>query len=454
MMKHANYRTNENKRYKGQDDRYAPTKLFQEIGVHSTLKDDGSISWPMDKYHPYELAAISSIKVYENDEQPLNSVDSNNIVLESIKELIKIQGSGKPIKPRELLSTVEKKAKELFQRPKKKRYLVTSLSIDKKLDTVLDINGVQIKSTTRKEFPFPDRLRNHPGFLASHVKSSDYEVISALTEEVTIHQAYDRSMRTINYLRGLWSFISSFSSFQIGWSIKPERTWIGKIQCSPIQTLHELDGSNLDEGYFYEPDYTEDIKLFKSKKWNIIETERLKIMELIDKLPFKVEIIELFSRYAIALDQSNLNVCLLMLWGILEKFTDTVGKAYDETIERTIWPYEEREISKQLLNHVRTQRNSFVHAGTGAPERDRECYTIKSFIDQHFDFLIRNVYMVGSLAEYGEFLSLPHSTDRLSKMCEKYSRALEIQKQMAEAADDQTFSTGVSITHSDTPAAP
>ena len=114
------------------------------------------------------------------------------------------------------------------------------------------------------------------------------------------------------------------------------------------------------------------------------------------------------------------------MWGLLEKMTDTVGANYDETIRRAVWVYKDRSYAKEALEGVRLRRNQFVHAAKSAEERDQFLYLIKSFVDPHLLYLLRNDVAVGALEEYGAHLSLPIEPEVLEKQRRQRSHALRL----------------------------
>jgi hypothetical protein len=209
----------------------------------------------------------------------------------------------------------------------------------------------------------------------------------------------------------------------------PKRQWIGRIHPGPVHTPHNPDGSLIGTMYWYEPDYVEDAPLFRPDYggWDAAERKRLWASNAIAATPFADDLIRLFARYAVALDQTNLNVAFLMLWSLLEKITNTVGGNYDETIKRATFLDRDRSISKQMLSQMRWRRNQFVHTASSTSDRDQLCYITKSYVDRQLLHLLNNDFGVESLAEHGDFLGLPHSTKRLAQLRQWHSRAYDMQ---------------------------
>ena len=198
---------------------------------------------------------------------------------------------------------------------------------------------------------------------------------------------------------------------------------------APIQTLHDEDGKLVTDGYWYNPNFTEDAPVFapRNKHRDLFSENTKWAIESIQKSPFRDELREVLLRYTNALDQSDLDVAFMKLWSLLEKITNTVGSNYDETIKRTIRFDVDHIEAKQILNQMRWRRNNFVHAANSASENDQLCSITKEFVDWHIENLLHNRFDVKSLSEYGEFLSLPRNESALTKMRDWYQRALEIE---------------------------
>ncbi len=322
---------------------------------------------------------------------------------------------------------MNQKAAEFFRGSTKPRFLVTSLSINDLPSSPIKLDGADVRFVDRSNFPFPANLLQHPGFLHNHITETKYKAISISTNQISVHQAFELGMNTLNYLRGVWNLQSTYKRRSIDFNTIPQRKWMADIHLGPLHTLHDDNNTNAEMPWWYEPDYVEDARCFDPPYgWKDFEEKRITATDAIEALPYKAELKRLLVRYTLALDQANLDVTFLMLWGLLEKITDSVGNNYDLTVQRAVWGYRDRAIAKEMLNQMRWRRNRFVHAGSSTADRDQLCYITKSFVDSHLVYLIRNTYKLNSIKEYAEFLSLPNSKERLMQMQEWYKTALEL----------------------------
>lgn len=161
------------------------------------------------------------------------------------------------------------------------------------------------------------------------------------------------------------------------------------------------------------------------KNWERFVANTNKLVEWIEKSDFRQELELLVNRYSSALHQSDLHVAFLLLWGILEKLTDTVGGSYETTIDRACRPFQEGKIAKQTLQQLQRRRNDFVHSGGKTAESQMLCYVMKYYVDYHLLSAIRNDYGVQSLEEHGRFLSLPTNRKSLEKLLSWYKLAIQ-----------------------------
>ncbi len=308
--------------------------------------------------------------------------------------------------------------------------LISSLSIENLPATSIRIRDCRISAIkgrgTRFQLPKVLTRRIRDDVIHRHLTFSKYQAVKVATRGRSIYEATENAFDALNLLRGLWTLFSTFgrSVFRLG-SSKPEP--IGAIYPGAIHTLHNLDGTPAHDIYWYEPEYTHDREVFVPKAgWAMVEKERRIAMRQIAHCPYGKDIEHLLMRYAEALDYANLDVAFLKMWSILEKITDTVGARYDETINRTAWIFHDRRSLKELLGHLRFCRNQYVHAAKSSSAREETAYLMKSVIDPHLLRLIRNSFRVGSLKEYGEFLTLPTNVGEIERKLSRLKRAQRI----------------------------
>ena len=236
----------------------------------------------------------------------------------------------------------------------------------------------------------------------------------------------NKALDALNLLRGLWTFREKLGRVTMHLGLHPQEP-VGIVHLGPIHTVHQPDGSPAIDNYWYEPDYIGDRPLFEPKKgWGELEKFRSWALGQMEKLNYKQELQELLVQFANAMDQTDPNTALLQLWCILERITDTIGGRYDDTINRALWPYKDRALIKEQLDHLRVRRNQYVHAAKESSEMEQTVYVAKSFVEEHLRRLISNDLVVESIREYGKFLSLPTNIETLKKRREHLDLAIQI----------------------------
>jgi len=419
--------------YKGTGDQHAPAAVLAELGQTASVTSEKGISWPLDSgFHQNRAVACGAAVVIDPDGNGLNESDARSIIWKAIAGVIRKQGGGRAIPPKDVLAHANRIAASHFRKRAADYVLVTSLSVESLPAKRIRMSGCEMAALAERgsRYLLPDALKSRSGddLLAMHLKSTEYITVRVKTAGRSIHEAADRALDAVNLLRGLWTLFATYGTWTFRFG-KTREDPIGVIHTGPVHTLHRPDGSPAENIFWFEPHYAGDRKLFRPKSgWPKLDKLRDWAVRRMSRLGHRQDLERLVMRYAQALDQSNLDVAFLQMWAILEKMTDTVGANYDETIRRAIWPFKDRQVAKETLEHLRFRRNQYVHAARSGQGRDQIVYMVKSFVDPHLVRLIRNDFEVESLAEYGEFLGLPAAMGTLEKRRDQLKRAIRLRK--------------------------
>ena len=226
---------------------------------------------------------------------------------------------------------------------------------------------------------------------------------------VTMPGRASSSRRETGTLRGIWN-LKLNSQTVARFSSGPPRP-VNEILAGAIHTVHRPDGSLVDpQTYWYEPTvrrYLPAVDL--TKKWDSITSEERVVRHRIRRSNYGANLASALSRYARALDGSDYESSFLKLWGLLEFLTHTESARYEDTIKRCLFATRDRELERQVLEHLRDRRNHSVHA---APSResfgDDLLYQLKGYVEWLLKFHLFSRPSFRSLADAAEFLSLPH----------------------------------------------
>ncbi|MCX7429335.1 MAG: hypothetical protein NTW96_27390 [Planctomycetia bacterium] len=378
----------------------------------------------------YHLVLRSAATILDEDGKELNETDTWSIVINAVHSAIVESGGRKPIDPQRFAHFANAIAAEYFRQPVRDFICVTTLSIKDLPVESIDITDcvVQKLSSRREEFRFPKVSNDFTADerFRKHHESTQYLRVVIEAKGHTAYEAINKALDALNLLRGLWTLCERLGRWSMHFGLHPHEP-IGIVHLGPIHTVHHPDGSPAIDNYWYEPDYVGDRPLFEPKKgWKEIEEFRSWALEQMKGLSYKQQLQELLAQFTNALGQSDPNTAFLQLWCILERITDTVGRRYDETIERTLWSYVDRASMKEQLEHLRLRRNLYVHAAESGSEMEQTVHVAKSFAEKHLLRLIRNDFDVASIGEYGKFLSLPTDVGTLKKQRERLDRAIRI----------------------------
>jgi hypothetical protein len=210
-MKHAFWRRADGAPHKQPNDKYAPSSLLATYGERATVNGQ-KISWPWHGLKEREIAIRASILIIGPDGKELNESDSKELVKESMHDVIRRLGGGKPIPPKHLLDSVNKRAIDFYKRPPIHRRLVTSISIRELPSSPVEFEKHQLTACNRESHPYPESLLENESFVSCHVERSEYHCIAVDTHQATASQAFDAAISAINVIRGIWMLLTSFQS--------------------------------------------------------------------------------------------------------------------------------------------------------------------------------------------------------------------------------------------------
>lgn len=426
------WRTPTGAAYKGQDNKHAPYDLLAQIGKLSSVNADGKVTY--DSLFPlrFEHAVLGSIILIDQDGRELNQQDSQDVLRKAMSSVIKKKDGKIPIDATALLRESDIKAAAFFQKEQEPFSLVTSVSIKSFPANQLSVNKCRVMPLkNRTHFPLPDQLRTVLSTDASQslVGRKQHQLVRVKTLGRSWSDAKERALDSLRLLCGLWNL---FGTKMGSWSLSfvpRKRTPLGVVHVGPYHTLHSKSGKSIGDLYWYETEYGEHPMPFEPHNgWANTEKLRRWALNKLRHSPYGSDLSRLIIRYASALSNPDLNVAFLQMWSILELITNSVGAKYEATVKRATWILPDRKLSKELLEYLRCYRNQYVHSARSSESSYQIAQLIKSIIDRHLLFLLRNDFRVESLEEYAACLSLPTSADQLKRRCELDRRALAILK--------------------------
>lgn len=108
--------------------------------------------------------------------------------------------------------------------------------------------------------------------------------------------------------------------------------------------------------------------------------------------------------YVRALDEKDSNIAFIKLWSALEYLTSPGNANYKLITRRCSFLYKEHEYHKQVLEHLRINRNQFVHDGESSTKSKKYCYQLQGYFKTLIDFHLAWTGDLKNLDEANQFL--------------------------------------------------
>jgi len=398
------------------------------MGRAATVNAEGQASWSALTLHRLEPSVRAALTIIDPSGRELNETDTWSMLRPAIAAVIVRLGGKTAVPHADVLAEVDTRAAKHFRLPSTDYIILTSLSVDALPMKRAELTECRISPLGPRGDRFPTPKSLHPGQPHHKVLQEcvrfGYQWACVSTRGRTIHAAFDDGMRALHLLRAIWTLFATRGSWRISSSQRTPKP-VGTIRLGPVHTVHRPDGGLAEDLYWYEPSWDIADKLFNpSTGWDPIEKQRRWAVARLRRHPFGSEVQELLVRYVNALDHADHDVTFLHLWAVLEHATDTVGAAYDRTIERAASIFTDRGVAMEVLESLRLSRNQYVHASRSGERRDQLAYSIKSILDAHLIRLIKNDFRAESIVEHAQCLGLAADTSRLERQRRQLSRVI------------------------------
>lgn len=294
----------------------------------------------------------------------------------------------------------------------------------------------QVREEIRLSFPtrFARRLAHARSAVlkeqtsfAQEVLPSGYRPVVVRVSARTAHEAVDRAIDAIDYLRGIWNY---FFNRQQAWRLSTGRTEpVNRIRLHPIHSVHELDGKAATESWWYQPEYRAAASVLDvSREWSRMSTFTRRVRQYLTHNAYRPAIEGGLRQYVRALDRSDMSDGFMRLWAVLEVLTATAGLKYEETIRRASFVFADADLMQLILNNLRRERNRLVHEGQDSHAGEMCMYQLKQYVEALLEFHIRNRFRFQTLDEAGAFLGLPRNLQALEQKMKHFRAAKQYQK--------------------------
>jgi len=244
----------------------------------------------------------------------------------------------------------------------------------------------------------------------------------------TAHDAGEAAMDALTLVRALWNLqINMGTSWGRTSGYRPA---LNRILSGPGYTVHHANGQLAAEPFWYEKLYSPMVgsDRFLHKNWFTIDRNRQFWQRRLKGCKYRDRLERALCRYALALDDADLEGAFLKLWSVLETVTATRYAKYDNTIRRATFTWNDRPFHKQVLQHLRLRRNAHVHESTFDGDPEQSVYTVKRYVEPLLRFHLNNRFGFKSLDEAAKLLDMPTDLETLKRDRKLLSEAIACAK--------------------------
>lgn len=401
--------------------KYSPVEVIEKLEATRKSDDKGKVSFSGWGHQEFKTLIYSML----NFSEVMPEIDAR----QTVSRAIFIAGARGKITAKTLLTEINKLEKKYHSNPSERYALSTSISLSQSIV----IPRIRFGRTQIIFEPsLPKKFEKEASKILVSAKQSlfaeipkNYLKVRVHISARSIHHAATQALDDLNLTRAIWNWVlNKGHTFRFSYGGKPKP--VNKIILGPVHTIHEVNGIlAAKNNWWYEPTYLGAISPYSPKKneSDIIIRSFLYAKELLKTHKYPEVLKSAFIRYTMALDERNWTTAFLKLWSILELLTDTTQAAYDVTIRRTAFLYQERDYQLQVLKHLREYRNSSVHFDKESSEIEIYLYQLKNYVEDLLNFHLRNHFGFQTHQESTEFLDLPYKDKILKTKIEKLELA-------------------------------
>lgn len=253
-------------------------------------------------------------------------------------------------------------------------------------------------------------------------RPSFYTTVRVTVRARCANEAYSVATERLDLIRALWNLRLNHRAWRWGGG-KPQP--INRIVSGPIFTVHEESGAPAEDSYWWDASYVEPRaserlgqQLPKLRSFEAMARKGLR------KSPIASLLKRVLLRYVRALDDSDMRVAFLQLWGALEELTATSERdSHQDTVRRALVLIDDAPFHHLVLNDMRIRRNQMVHDGQDASDAERMVQQLKVYVDRLLLFLLGNPRLIRDSSEYTLFLDVPGDSTALRKRARIYRTA-------------------------------
>lgn len=237
--------------------------------------------------------------------------------------------------------------------------------------------------------------------------------------------AAEQAFEAVDLLRGIWNF--GLNRKHLNRNSYGNRQPVNEIVLGPLHSLHLPDGKLATEMWWYDPEYQKPVEPYNLrgiKEKLVLDKIEKSGRTLLKKLKYQTVVELAIREYCRALDHRNWSNAFLKLWSVLELLTHTEKANYSNTIQRASFVWTDAEYHKEVLNHLRHLRNSFVHENKSTDDVETYMYQLKRYVEALISFHLGRGLSFSTISEAAEFMDLPVEKQVIRNKIKKLETAL------------------------------
>lgn len=337
-----------------------------------------------------------------------------------------------------LLAEIKQREIDHLRLPHRSFVLASNLSIryfDELLDAQIDGCRITFSRQLPKRFREEHReaLRRQLHSTAEELPktgagSNAHTAVRVTTKARTDHDAALTAASALTLLRGIWNLYRNLGRGQTFPPPLPRRP-INEILFGPAHTVHERNGKLSSDTVWFETSYQRSVKPFQLQRdWLKIKDFERNARTWLKRSRYRGALEEAIRRYTQALDLTDWNASFIQMWSLLEYLTNS-GPHYDTTKKRTLFvcPNNERDLHREVLEHLRIYRNATVHAAEQKDDLLTLVYQVKRYVEWLLWFHFGVSSQFHSIADAGDYLHLPSDPELLRQRKRLLKKALQYQ---------------------------
>jgi hypothetical protein len=356
----------------------------------------------------HDIASAALFSAFEFDSEVVDS-GRQRIIREALSSL----DPSEVITSKLLTSALARREAEYLTLPRQRYSVLTSISA-KFGDHLRQIRDGDVSIRFLRERPVKfdrkpfEKIYGWPR--EADVKGYTFVVTSVDARNTS--EAFERATGELDYHRGMWNYSLTRSTASHGLG-PPEP--LGDIGLGRVHTVHLPSGAAVGDSYWYQSMFTPQPVIDVRSDWERVMKESSLIRGKHRRDQYASEFRSMFVRYARALDGLDFDATFLKLWSLLELLTVTTKARYDQTIDRALFVFQEQDLNRVRLEHLRDYRNAAVHNAMSTSLVHNSLWQLKEFVDELIRFHIMWSDRFETWADAGAFLDLPREAEALKK---------------------------------------